>query len=247
MYCPSCNAQITNDSNFCNICGYKIDATVSQIPVQRNKKSSGAMVLLVVLISIISTLFVIIGAVFGLKAYEKHNMSKIREFKATETNVDGYYLIEQDGYGNFYKFEVYDENDELISYREYKYNNDGQLKKQILYDAENDMPVLEVKYEYNKNGTRKKATNYYNNSVEHFTSTTYYVEKGKEHTLDSDIISYVVTEYDKYGRMIKGQNYYDGKLSSTWVDEYNKHGLVKETWWNEGDTTKYALKLKPLD
>ncbi|MBE6681666.1 MAG: zinc ribbon domain-containing protein [Ruminococcaceae bacterium] len=249
MNCTYCNAKIPPKSKFCNNCGKKVQLANTQVAA-KTKRITGPKVLLICLSGIIATLFLAIAVILGLKFYENNDMSKVREFKGTFSDSEDYLLISQDGYGEFHKFEAYDENDELIVYREFKYTKDGKVKEWTYYDSE-DRPFLKVEYKYNSDGTKKEALNYNfdsnGNEIPKSVHTTYYIEKGKEHELDDDIKQYTVIEYDKYGRMIKGENYNDGELISTWIDEYDKHGLVKETSWSEGDSEKSILTLKPLD
>lgn len=201
-----------------------------------NSKSKN--IILIFIIVILAALIAFVGySTFSL--IEKRQMSQIRTFRATENMYDGHYIIKQDGYGKFYEFKIYDENGDFVSERKYEYDENGYLEK-----ITDNSSV--IKYKTDADGKIKSIKSY---SDSELLGESRYIEKGNEEEIEDipDDCDYCIVEYDKYGRLIKGTSYNpDGEKLNSWVSEFNKYGLVRETSESEGDND-YEVKFELIE
>lgn len=161
------------------------------------------------------------------------------------------YGYEYDEDGKKIKETSYKEDGSISMIYRYEYDEKGNLTKEARYDETETLRAYEV-YEYDENGYVLKMTQYNAGGVktgytEYFENTTYankYAGRRRTESYFSDGSLSNICEYNKNGKMTKGENYSsNGKLWSAEENEYDESGnLIKSSSYDaDRKFTSYSV------
>ncbi len=161
------------------------------------------------------------------------------------------YGYEYDEDGKKIKETSYKEDGSISMIYRYEYDEKGNLTKEARYDETETLRAYEV-YEYDENGYVLKMTQYSAGGVktgytEYFENTTYankYAGRRRSEIYYSDGSLSNICEYNKNGKMTKGENYSsNGKLWSAEEYEYDEDDrrVKKLSYDSERKLTGYTV------
>lgn len=161
------------------------------------------------------------------------------------------YGYEYDEDGKKIKETSYKEDGSISMIYRYEYDEKGNLTKEARYDETETLRAYEV-YEYDENGYVLKMTQYSAGGVktgytEYFENTTYankYAGRRRTESYFSDGSLSYICEYNKNGKMTKGENYSsNGKLWSAEEYEYDEDDrrVKKLSYDSERKLTGYTV------
>lgn len=173
-------------------------------------------------------------------------------------SVSCYAISYKDKEGNTLKYELYNDNDEVIEYREYQYDTKGNLQKFQVYNGgklsfyteyneygdpiiqkqyDKDGAVIETdeyKYEYDKNGNILLEEV---NSDGKISSRTEYHVNGVQKSVSLYVDGMISScrKYDEENKLLSDSQYENGVILTSSTYEYYGNGNMKSSVFYEAD------------
>ena len=170
------------------------------------------------------------------------NGIKVEVYDSAGT-LQEYYRKEYDPNGNCTKWELYNSNGTLQEYRLTEYDSNGNLTKSKLCNSDGTLQEYEQnEYDSNGNCTKRELYNSDGTLQEYVLKeydVTGYLKRVEQYDGDTGMI-YFAYELDSDGNEVKREIYTDGRLTQTWITEYDDAGNMVQSEVYIGGTLWYV-------